>query len=148
MSRISPLWQIYNRNPETDDRLQLFRDPVGLRPPPPARGQDRPGVDHVALDPFGLQHPVDPEAVQTGLLDDDNREVPAGPRHRLAPELGDQVLGLGFGDPLAGLCMLDRDLVDLGRRQMAYSITSSARASRIGDYGEAEIAVEISKGEW
>jgi hypothetical protein len=76
MSRISPLWQIYNRNPETDDRLQLFRDPVGLRPPPPARGQDRPGVDHVALDPFGLQHPVDPEAVQTGLLDDDNREVP------------------------------------------------------------------------
>jgi hypothetical protein len=31
---------------------------------------------------------------------------------------------------------------------MAYSITSSARASRIGDYGEAEIAVEISKGEW
>jgi hypothetical protein len=29
----------------------------------------------VALDPFGLQHPVDPEAVQTGLLDDDNRRV-------------------------------------------------------------------------
>src|ERR1700730_2770798 len=53
----------------------------------PARGQDRRGVDHVALDPFGLQHPVDPEAVQTGLLDDDNREVPAGPRRSLAPEV-------------------------------------------------------------
>src|SRR5260221_350648 len=53
--------------------------PVGLRPPTPARGQDRGGVDDVALDPFGLQHPVDPEAVQTGLLNDDNREVPAGP---------------------------------------------------------------------
>ena len=26
---------------------------------------DRRGVDHVTLDPFGLQHPVDPEAVQT-----------------------------------------------------------------------------------
>jgi len=65
----------------------LAIDPVGLRPPTPARGQDRRGVDHVALDPFGLQHPVDPEAVQTGLLDDDNREVPAGPRRSLAPEL-------------------------------------------------------------
>src|SRR6266567_2896176 len=46
----------------------LAIDPVGLRPPTPARSQDRGGVDHVALDPFGLQHPVDPEAVQTGLL--------------------------------------------------------------------------------
>jgi hypothetical protein len=55
----------------------------------PARGQDRGGVDHVALDPFGLQHPVDPEAVQTGLLDDDNREVPAGPRRSLPLELGE-----------------------------------------------------------
>src|SRR5947207_6882650 len=32
---------------------------------------------------------VDPEAVQTGLLHDDNREVPAGPRRSLAPELGE-----------------------------------------------------------
>ena len=51
-----------------------------------ARGQDRGGVDHVALDPFGLQHPVDPEAVQAGLLDDNDREVPAGPRRSFAPE--------------------------------------------------------------
>jgi len=45
------------------------------------------GVDHVALDPFGLQHPVDSKPVQTGLLDDDNREVPAGSGHSLTPEL-------------------------------------------------------------
>ena len=57
----------------------LTIDPVGLHPPTPARGQDRGGVDHMALAPFGLQHPADPEAIQTGLLDDDNREVPAGP---------------------------------------------------------------------
>ena len=43
----------------------------------------------MALDPFRLQHPVDPKAVQTGLLDDNNREVPAGPRRSFAPELGE-----------------------------------------------------------
>src|SRR4051812_30075607 len=64
----------------------LAIDPVGLRPPPPARGQDRGGIDHVALDPFGLQHPVDPEAVQAGLLDNNDRKVPAGPRCSFAPE--------------------------------------------------------------
>ena len=37
----------------------------------------------MALDPFGLQHPMDPEAVETGLLDDDNREVTPGPRRSL-----------------------------------------------------------------
>src|SRR5215472_8573649 len=67
----------------------LAIDPVGLRPPTPARGQDRGGVDDVALDPFRLQHPVEPKTIQTGLLDDNNREVPAGPRHSFAPELGE-----------------------------------------------------------
>src|SRR5215471_19725275 len=67
----------------------LTIDPVGLRPPTPARGQDRGGVDDVALDPFRLQHPVDPKAVQTRLLDDNNREVPAGPRRSFALELGE-----------------------------------------------------------
>jgi hypothetical protein len=38
----------------------LTIDPIGLRPPTPARGQDRGGVDHVALDPFRLQHPALP----------------------------------------------------------------------------------------
>ena len=33
----------------------------------------------MALDPFRLQQPVNPETVQTGLLNDDNRELPAGP---------------------------------------------------------------------
>jgi hypothetical protein len=45
-------------------RLALAIDSLGLPPPTPARGQDRGGVDHVALDPFGLQHPVNPEAVR------------------------------------------------------------------------------------
>jgi len=30
---------------------------------------------------------VDPETVQTGLLDDDNREIPPGPRSRFFLEL-------------------------------------------------------------
>src|SRR4051812_29867194 len=38
-------------------------DLVGLRPPPPARRCDRCWIDNVALDPFGLQHPVDPKAI-------------------------------------------------------------------------------------
>jgi len=43
---------------------------------------------HVA---FELQHPVDPKAVHTGLLDDDNREeASAGPRLGFATKLGDR----------------------------------------------------------
>src|SRR5947208_3063131 len=62
---------------------------AGLRPPTSARGQDRRGVDHVALDPFGLQHPVDPKAVEAGLLNDDNRKVPPRPRSRFLLELSE-----------------------------------------------------------
>ena len=36
----------------------------------------------MALDPFGLQHTVDPETVQTGLLDDDDRGLPPRPSAR------------------------------------------------------------------
>jgi hypothetical protein len=58
--------------------------------------------------------------------------------------LGEQALGLGLGDPLTGLCTLDRGLVVLGRRLTS----SSAPSSRDRRYVEAEIAVEISRGEW
>jgi hypothetical protein len=49
-------------------------DPVGLRPPAPARCRDRGRIDDMALDAFRLQHPVDPETVEPSLLDDDYRK--------------------------------------------------------------------------
>ena len=46
---------------------RLAVDPVGLRPPPPARCRNRGRIDDMAFDPFALQHPMNPEAVQTRL---------------------------------------------------------------------------------
>ena len=62
----------------------------------------------MALDPFGLQHPMDPEAVQTGLLDDDNREVPARPRSRFLLELSEPSEQAG---DIAGLNRMLRHLL-------------------------------------
>src|SRR5215217_5022784 len=42
----------------------LTVDPVGLRPPTPTGRRDRGGIDDMALDPFLVQDPVDPEPVQ------------------------------------------------------------------------------------
>src|SRR3954464_6135118 len=55
----------------------LTIDLVGLRPPtPPGRG-DGGGINDMALDPFRLQDPVDPEPVQPRFLDDeDGKDVP------------------------------------------------------------------------
>ena len=57
-------------------------DPVGLRSAPAARGQNRRGIDNVAFDFFALQNAVDPEAVQSGLLDGDElaKSRPVRPR--------------------------------------------------------------------
>jgi hypothetical protein len=124
----------------------LAIDPVGLCPPPPARGQDRGGVDHVALDPFGLQHPVDPEAVQTSLLDDDNREVSAGPRRSLAPELGEptqkprhvarQNRVLGHLLPAPG----DRDVISQADRLSSKETKIAPRSVRIAGGASARSA--------
>src|SRR5260370_19758929 len=47
-----------------DQRLAV--DLVSLRPPAPARSQDRSGDDLMAFDSLTLQHAMDPEAVQAG----------------------------------------------------------------------------------
>jgi len=41
----------------------------------------------VAFNPFLLQHPINPEAVQTRFLNDDDWKRYAGPRQCLAPQL-------------------------------------------------------------
>ncbi|WP_422125007.1 hypothetical protein [Sphingomonas koreensis] len=42
----------------------------------------------MALDPFFLQHTMDPEPVETCLLDNDDSEVLSGSLLRLRPQLG------------------------------------------------------------
>src|SRR6266702_6345660 len=70
---------------------RLAIQPVRLGPPLPARRRDRSGIDHVALDPLLLQNAVQPEPVQTRLLDCDDRIAQAGPDLRLAIELCEQL---------------------------------------------------------
>src|ERR1700737_1603743 len=65
----------------------LAVDPVGLGPPPPAGGRNRGRIDNVAFDLFALQHTVNPEAIQSRLLNDDDREGFSRPRERLLLEL-------------------------------------------------------------
>lgn len=62
----------------THQRLTI--DLVGLGTTPPARRGNRGGVDDMAFYPFGLQDSMDPEAVETRLLNDHKRKVPAGAR--------------------------------------------------------------------
>ena len=61
----------------------LAIDPVRLGLAPPARGQDRGGVNDMAFDTLPFQHTVDPEAIQSSLMDDDNREGVASSSLRL-----------------------------------------------------------------
>ena len=77
--RTHPRFAAFVGQKRADQRLAV--DLVGLRPPPPARCGNRGRVDNVAFDLFALQHAMDPEAVQAGLLDCDDGEVP--PRKRL-----------------------------------------------------------------
>ena len=63
--RLAPLV----RQQRANQRLAI--DPVGLRPPAPARCRDRGRIDDMAFDAFRLQRPVDPETVEPSLLDDD-----------------------------------------------------------------------------
>ena len=55
-------------------KQRLAVDPVGLSSPAPTRRRDRSGIDNVAFDPFALQNTVNPEAVQSGFLNDDDWE--------------------------------------------------------------------------
>jgi len=94
-----------------DERLAV--DLVGLRPPPPARSGNRGRIDNVAFDPFALQHAMDPEAVQAGLLDCDDREVSARPRSRFLLELSEPFQQAGN---IAGLNRMLRHLRPAARR--------------------------------
>jgi hypothetical protein len=68
-------------------KQRLAVDPVGLGPSAAARGRDRGRIDDVAFNPFLLQHAVNPEAVQTRFLNDDDRQGFTGPRKCLTPQL-------------------------------------------------------------
>ena len=83
--RRAPIFRAFSE-PAADQRLPI--DPVGRRSAPAARGQNRRGIDNVAFDSFALQNAVDPEAVQSGLLDGDDGKVPPRPPSRFLLELG------------------------------------------------------------
>jgi transcriptional regulator with XRE-family HTH domain len=78
---------------EVARRLGLSRDIVSKMcryeaPPGYRRAKPVPRVDDVAFDPLGLQHAMDPEAVEPGFLDDDDRKALPDPRLGLPVELG------------------------------------------------------------
>src|SRR5690242_18258433 len=50
-------------------------DSIGLRATASTRYLNRGGINDVALDPLALQHPMNPEPVQSRLLNDDDRET-------------------------------------------------------------------------
>ena len=62
----------------------------------------------MAFDPFALQHAVDPEAVQAGLLDCDDGEVPPRPRSRFFFDLSEPSEQAG---DIAGLNRMLRHLL-------------------------------------
>jgi hypothetical protein len=53
---------------------RLTVDRVGLCPPPTPWHSDRRGIDHVAFDTICVEQSVNPEAVEPGFLDDDDRD--------------------------------------------------------------------------
>src|SRR5512147_1721819 len=68
-----------------DERLAV--ETVGLRPATATRSRNRGRIDYVAFDTLTHQRTVDPEPVETGFLDHDDREMAARARLRLLPEL-------------------------------------------------------------
>src|ERR1700733_3160706 len=62
-------------------------DPVGLRAPGSTRGHNRGRVDDMALNAFLFQHPVNPEPIQSRLLDHHDRKVLSHSPPGLLPEL-------------------------------------------------------------
>ena len=104
--RTHPGFAAFVGQKRADQRLAV--DLVGLRPPPPARCGNRGRIDNVAFDPFALQHAMDPEAVQTGLLDCDDGEVPPRPRSRFLLELSEPSEQAG---DIAGLNRMLRHLL-------------------------------------
>jgi hypothetical protein len=75
--RLAPL----ERQRRPQQRLAV--DPVGLGASAAPRNRDRGRVHHVALDPFLLQRPMDPEPVEPGFLNDDDRIANSRPSRSL-----------------------------------------------------------------
>src|SRR5580693_10505393 len=75
---------------EREQRAQqrLSVEPVGFGVAPTPRRGDRCRIDHVALDAFSLQQAMQPEAVESRLLDSDDREGVSGASLSLALEFG------------------------------------------------------------
>jgi hypothetical protein len=57
-------------------RQRIPVDLVSFRSPALAGCRNRGGINDMAFDSLGLQHAVNPKAVETGPLDDDHRETP------------------------------------------------------------------------
>jgi hypothetical protein len=76
-----------------DQRLAI--EPVGLRSAAAPRCRDRSRIDDVALDPLLFQCAVNPEPVEPGFLDHDDREMASHARLRLPPELREPIQQAG-----------------------------------------------------
>jgi hypothetical protein len=76
-----------------DQRLTV--ETVGLRPASAPRRRDRGGIDDVAFDALAHQGAVDPEPVEPGFLDHDDREMASRSRLRLPPELREAIQQAG-----------------------------------------------------
>ncbi|TGQ29968.1 hypothetical protein EN859_032425 [Mesorhizobium sp. M00.F.Ca.ET.216.01.1.1] len=65
----------------------------------PARNRDRSWVNDVALDPFRDQAAVNPEPVQSGFLDHDQWDNPAGPAADMALQIRKALQQSGISPP-------------------------------------------------
>src|SRR5450631_3884806 len=79
--RTYPRFPALERKYRAKQRLAV--DPVGLGAPTPPRRRNRGGNDDVAFDSFALQHAMNPEAIETGFLNNHYRKGFSGPRQRL-----------------------------------------------------------------
>src|SRR6266446_4027112 len=105
-------------------------DPVGLHPPAPARCGNRGRIDNVAFNSFILQHPINPETIESSLLDDDEREDPSRPCPRLLLELRKALKQPGH---IAATYSILRHLFSAARRQRGDQPTGSAQFQRDED---------------
>ena len=105
----------------------LAIQPVRLGSPAPARCRDRGRIDHVALDAFLLQSAVQPEPVQSRLLDRDDRIALTRSRLRLALQLRDQLQEFRN---IAGPHAVSGHLLALAGRQRGHQPCRTAQFQR------------------
>jgi GT2 family glycosyltransferase len=94
---------------------------------------------------------VDPEAIQAGLLDDDDREVPAGPRSRFLIELSKpSEQACDIGDPAADGLYLDRTLLvhEIGAVTGAFLACRRALFDELGGFDADSYVVTSSDADF